>query len=67
LALFTSGAALALREPEPLGVGSPADIAVIDTDPTTASAGEIRDAQVLDTYVDGVSVSVDRALPVWVD
>jgi predicted amidohydrolase YtcJ len=67
LALFTSGAARALREPEPLAVGSPADIAVIDANPTTASAGEIRDAQVLDTYVDGVSVSVDRALPVWID
>lgn len=67
LALFTSGAARALREPEPLKVGSPADIVVIDTDPTAASSAEIRQAQVLDTYVDGVAVSFDRALPVWPD
>lgn len=67
LAMFTCGAARALREPEPLAIGSPADIAVIDADPATASAAEIRDAQVLDTYVDGVSVNVDRGSPIWPD
>jgi hypothetical protein len=67
LAMFTSGAARALREPEPLAIGSPADIAVIDAEPATASASQIRDAQVLDTYVDGVSVNVDRGLSVWPD
>ena len=67
LAMFTSGAARALREPEPLSLGSPADIAVIDADPATASASEIHDAQVLDTYVDGISVTVDRGSPIWPD
>ena len=67
LAMFTSGAARALREPEPLAIGSPADIAVIDADPTTASATEIRDAKVLDTYVDGTRVNVDSDLPLWPD
>ncbi len=65
LALFTSGAARLLREPEPLSVGSPADFVVIDTNPTTATAAEVRDARVLDTYVDGVPVDVDRSIPVW--
>lgn len=67
LAMFTSGAARALREPEPLATGSPADIAVIDADPATASADEIRDAQVLDTYIDGISVKVNRESPIWSD
>ena len=67
LAMFTSDAARALREPEPLAIGSPADIAVIDADPTTASATEIRDAKVLDTYVDGTRVNVDSDLPLWPD
>lgn len=65
LALFTSGAARLLGEPEPLSEGSPADFVVLDTDPTTATAQEVRNARVLDTYVDGVSVEVDRSLPVW--
>jgi hypothetical protein len=67
LAMFTSGAAAALREPVPLAIGSPADIAVIDADPATASATEIRDARILDTYVDGVSVAVDRESSIWPD
>jgi predicted amidohydrolase YtcJ len=67
LAMFTSGAALALREPEPLSLGSPADIVIIDADPTTASADEIRNAEVLDTYVDGIRVKVDRSSSVWPD
>ncbi len=67
LALFTSGAAASLREPEPLTIGSPADFVVIDTDPSTATSSEIREARVLDTYVDGVSVEVDRTLSVWPD
>jgi predicted amidohydrolase YtcJ len=65
LALFTSGAARLLREPEPLSVGSPADFVVIDTNPTKATATEVRDARILDTYVDGVPVHVDRSIPVW--
>ncbi len=65
LALFTSGSARTLREQEPLSIGSPADIVVIDTDPTTATAVEVHDAQILDTFVDGIPVQVDRTLPVW--
>jgi predicted amidohydrolase YtcJ len=67
LALFTSCAASVLREPEPLAIGSPADIVIIDADPTTASADEIRHAHVIDTYVDGVAVVFDDATPVWPD
>ncbi|MEN8041453.1 MAG: amidohydrolase [Actinomycetota bacterium] len=67
LALFTSGAAAALREPVPLSIGSPADITVIDTDPTSATPAEVRETRVLDTYVDGIAVSVDRTQPVWPD
>ena len=67
LALFTSGAARSLGEIEPLSMGSPADIVVIDTDPTTAAADDVHNAQVLETFVDGVAVEVDRTRPVWTD
>jgi predicted amidohydrolase YtcJ len=65
LAMFTSGAAKALREPEPLSIGSPADIVVIDADPTTATSQQIQGAQVLETFVGGIAVEVDRTLSVW--
>ena len=67
LDLFTSGGAAALREPVPLSTGSAADLVVLDLDPTTASADEIHDATVLETYVDGDPVEIDRSLPTWVD
>ncbi len=67
LDLFTAGGARALREPPPLTKGCPADLVVIDVDPTTATAAEIHGAEILDTYVDGSPVGVDRSLPTWVD
>jgi len=67
LGMFTSGAARALREPEPLAPGSPADLVVIDVDPSSATAREIHGATAIETYVDGVPVEVDRSLPTWVD
>jgi predicted amidohydrolase YtcJ len=67
LDLFTSGGAAALREPEPLSVGSPADLVVLDVDPTTGSAQDVHDATVLETYVDGEPVEVDRSIASWVD
>lgn len=67
LDMFTSGAARATREPEPMVVGSPADLVVIDQDLRIASADETHGASVLDTYVGGQRVDVDRDLPTWVD
>jgi predicted amidohydrolase YtcJ len=67
LDLFTSAGAASLREPVPLSVGSPADIVVLDTDPTSATASEVHDAVVLETYVDGEPVEVDRSRVTWVD
>lgn len=67
LAMFTTAAARSLREPAPLGAGSAGDLVVIDVDPLSAPAGEIRHATILDTYVGGVAVDVDRSLPAWVD
>ncbi len=67
LHLFTDGAARALREPMPLAVGSPADLVVIDTELTRADARGIRDATVIDTYVEGEPLVLDRSTPVWVD
>jgi predicted amidohydrolase YtcJ len=67
LHLFTDGAARALREPPPLRVGSPADLVIVDTDLARADASGIRDATVIDTYVDGEPVAVDRTIPVWMD
>lgn len=67
LHMFTDAAAQALREPKPLAVGSPADFVVIDTDMRTASAEQVRTATVVDTFIGGQAVAVDRSLPAWVD
>ena len=65
LALFTSGAAAALGEPEPLAPGSPADLIVLDRDPVTASADELRETSVIATMVDGGVVAVDPNHRTW--
>ena len=67
LDMFTTGAAMAMREPAPMEVGSPADLVVIDQDMRVASPDEVRGASVLDTYVGGQRVEVDRGLSTWVD
>ena len=67
LAMYTTGAAAALHEPYPLAVGSPADFIVVDRDPTEVSPDELRDTEVVATYVDGDLVSVDRSKPLWLD
>lgn len=65
LAMFTDGAAAALGEPHPLAVGSPADLVVLDRDPVTSTPDEVRTTTVLETFVNGTPVEVDRSLPVW--
>jgi hypothetical protein len=65
--LFTDDAAFALGEPEPLAVGSPADVAVVDRDPVVVDPDELRETEVLATWVRGEHVEVDRSLPTWVD
>jgi len=67
LAMFTAGAAKALREPIPLATGSPADLVVLDVNPQTASATDLHNATILETYVEGRPVEVDRSVPTWVD
>ncbi len=66
LSLFTTGSAQALRESPPLSPGSPADLVVVDVNPATASATELHEGTILDTYVDGSPVEVDRSQPTWV-
>ena len=66
LALFTTGPAQVLGEPEPLAIGSPCDLVALDRDPVTCSPDELREAEVLETWVDGEAVPVDRDRPVWV-
>jgi predicted amidohydrolase YtcJ len=67
LTMFTVGGAHALAEPAPLWLTSPADFVVLDTDITTATPQEVHDAEVLDTWIDGEPLVVDRSLPTWVD
>lgn len=67
LAMYTSGAALALGEPEPLAVGSPADFIVVDRDPIEVTPDELRDTAVVATYVDGVAIDIDRSQALWLD
>ncbi len=65
LAMYTTGAAKALCEPEPLAVDSPADFILVDRDPFAATPDELRETTVEATYVDGRQVAVDRDQPLW--
>ncbi len=65
LQLFTDGAALALGEPPPLQIGSPADFTVLDRDPVGSTADELRTTEVLATWIDGESVPFPEAPTVW--
>lgn len=56
LDLYTTAAARALGEPEPLANGSPADLIVVDRDPVTCSPDELRQTEVLATFVGGQRV-----------
>ncbi len=67
LAMYTTGAAQALGEPVPLAIGSPADFIVVDRDPLAATPDELRETEVIATYVDGSEVIVDRSAPLWLD
>ncbi|MDJ0496226.1 MAG: amidohydrolase [Acidimicrobiia bacterium] len=67
LAMYTTGAALALEEPTPLAIGSPADFVVVDRDPMLVTPDELRDTEVVATYVDGQEVNIDRTQPLWLD
>lgn len=63
--LFTSGSALALGEPEPLAVGSPADLLIVDRDPVMSTPDEVRATEVIETWIAGEPVSVDRSVSTW--
>ena len=65
LSLFTTGAARALLESEPLVAGSPADFVVLDVDPLAATPDELREARVLATYVAGELVEVPDGIVTW--
>ena len=67
LALYTIGGAEVLQEPPPLAVGSPADFIVVDRDPLAVSPEELRDTEVVATFVDGIELAVDRSRPLWLD
>lgn len=65
LALFTTGAAAALQETEPLASGSPADFVLVDRDPLTATPAELRQAKVIATWVDGDRISIPQGVNPW--
>ncbi len=67
LELYTSGGAIALEEPVPLAVGSPADFIVVDRDPLQVTPDELRNTEVMATYVDGEELLLDRSRPLWLD
>jgi predicted amidohydrolase YtcJ len=67
LAMYTVGAAIALGEPEPLAIGSPADFIVADRDPVAVSPNDLRDAKVSAVFVDGEEVAIDLGRPLWLD
>ena len=67
LAMYTTGAALALGERKPLAVGSPADFILVDRDPVEVSPDALRQTNVVATYIDGTRIEVDKSLPLWLD
>jgi len=64
--MFTDGGAVALGEPAPLAVGSPADFAVVDRNPVAVDPDGVRGTSVVATVVAGVEVPVDRSRRFWV-
>jgi len=64
LSLFTDGAAIALGEPLPLSPGSPADIVAVDRDPVVSDPDQLRGTVVIETWVHGERVVVDRTRPI---
>ena len=67
LDLFTTAGAKSLGEPEPLTPGAPADMVVLDRDVRSVEPDQVHDTHVIETYVDGAAVVVDRSAPAWVD
>ena len=67
LALFTDWAAQAMREPEPLAVGSPADFLIVDRDPVESTPDGLRGTSVEATWVNGAIVGVPTDVVTWRD
>ncbi|NND02915.1 MAG: amidohydrolase [Acidimicrobiia bacterium] len=67
LALYTTAAARALGEAEPLALGSPADFIAVDRDPILATPDELRHTVVMATFVGGELVDVDPTVSTWID
>lgn len=65
LDLFTTGAARSLGEEAALTIGSPATFTVLDVDPTRCTPDELRQARVIDTWVDGAPVAIPTGLSAW--
>lgn len=66
-ALFTTGAAGAIGEDARLAPGSPATLTVLDGDPVTAGAEELRRMRVVTTFVSGREVVAPKGRPAWKD
>jgi len=66
LRLFTTGAAAAIGESRSLDRGAPADLMVVDRDPTLSTPDELRSARVAATYVDGNPIEFPETLA-WPD
>ena len=65
LGLFTDGAAHALREPNPLSIGSPANFLVTDVDPISSSPDQVRESQVDSVWLNGVPAELPAKAPDW--
>ncbi len=63
LALFTSGAAAAVRRDAGLEPGTEASLTVLDVDPVEATPDELRSASVLAAFVEGDEIDIDA--PAW--
>lgn len=67
LALFTAGAARAIGEEARLTPGVPATLTVLDADPVSAGAEELRRIGIRATFVNGREVAVPDGSTPWKD
>jgi predicted amidohydrolase YtcJ len=65
LALFTTGAATAIGTDASLAPGSPADLAVLDTGPLTATPDDLRHARPVAVFSAGTRVGWDDGTVSW--
>ena len=65
LAMFTSGAAAAIGRTGVLEPGAEANLTIVSVDPVEATPGDLRQAEVVATWVGGHPVEIPKEITTW--